>query len=57
MVEAAGGEASLTSLVRFLLIVAVLAGLCYAGLMALVLLVEPQQREIVVTVPSNRIGK
>ncbi|WP_342360232.1 histidine kinase [Terrarubrum flagellatum] len=48
---------ALTSLVRFLLIVAILAGLGYAGLVALVYLVEPQQREIVVTVPANRIGK
>lgn len=47
----------MTNLVRFILIVAVLAGLIYAGLVALPLLVEPQQREIIITVPSDRIGK
>ena len=47
----------MTSLVRFIVIVAALAGLTYAGLLALVLLVEPQQREITVVVPPSRIGK
>lgn len=47
----------MTSLVRFILIVAILAGAVYGALLALPLVVEPQQREITVSVPSNRIGK
>lgn len=47
----------MTSLVRFIVIVAALAGLVYGGLVALVLLVEPQQREMTVAVPPGKIGK
>lgn len=47
----------MTSLLRFLLTIIVMAGLAYAGMVALALFVEPQQREISVTVPANRLGK
>lgn len=47
----------MTSLVRFILIVGVLAGLAYGGLVALVMLVEPQPREITVAVPPSKIGR
>lgn len=47
----------MTSLLRFVLTLAVLAGIAYAGMVALALLVEPQQREITVTIPANRLGK
>jgi hypothetical protein len=42
------------SLFRFLAVVGILAGLVYAGLFALATMVEPQSREITVTVPQDR---
>jgi hypothetical protein len=45
------------SLIRFLAVVAVLAGLAFAGLWALANLVEPQPREMSVTIPQERIGR
>lgn len=47
----------MTSLLRFLLTIIVLAGLGYAGMVALALFVEPQQREMSVTVPAGKLGK
>lgn len=43
------------TLFRFLVIVAVLAGLGYAGLWALATFVEPQPREMTVTIPNSRL--
>lgn len=43
------------SLIRFLVFVLVLAGLAAAGVFALATLVEPQPREITVTVPASRL--
>ncbi len=40
---------------RFLIVVAVLAGLAFAGMFALATLVEPQPREMTVTIPSSRL--
>jgi hypothetical protein len=45
------------SLIRFLAAVAVLAALAITGLWALANLVEPQTREMSITVPPDRIGK
>jgi len=43
------------TVLRFLIIVAVLAGLVFAGMYALATLVEPQPREMTVTIPSSRL--
>ncbi|MFS8039292.1 hypothetical protein ACI7BZ_20420 [Xanthobacter sp. AM11] len=45
------------TLIRLLLVLAVLAGMGYAALWALATRVEPQEREITFTVPQERIGK
>ena len=45
------------TLFRFLLIVGILAALLYAGMIALVTYVEPQQREIIQQVNPSRLGK
>ena len=45
------------SLFRFLLIIAVLAGLGWGGMMALVAFVEPEQREMKQDLPASRFGK
>jgi hypothetical protein len=45
------------SLIRFLVVVAILAGLAYAGVWALAYLVDPTPREMTVTIPPDRIGK
>jgi len=45
------------SLIRFLTVVAILAGLAFAAVWSLANLVEPQPREMTVTIPQDRIGK
>lgn len=45
------------TLIRLLVSLAVLAGLIYAGLWWLANRVEPDTREITITVPADRIGK
>lgn len=45
------------SLFRFLLIVAVLAGLVWGGMQALVSFVEPQQRDMSQTLPATKFNK
>jgi hypothetical protein len=45
------------SLMRFLTIIAVLAGLGYAGMLALATMVDLKPREITVTVPQDRFVK
>ncbi|GGF75526.1 hypothetical protein GCM10007301_39310 [Azorhizobium oxalatiphilum] len=45
------------SLLRFLLVVAILAGLAYAGVFALATMVQPVQRETSFTVPNDRFAK
>jgi hypothetical protein len=47
----------LPSLIRFLVIVAILAGLIYGGRIALVTFVEPQPREMTQTLPANKLNK
>ncbi|MFD1746479.1 hypothetical protein ACFSE1_13485 [Rhizobium helianthi] len=44
------------TLFRFLFILAVIAGMIYGGLSALVLLVEPRERDITVRIPSERLN-
>lgn len=44
------------SLFRFLFVVGILAGLAYGGMFALATLVEPEQREMRVKIPANRIN-
>lgn len=43
------------TLFRFLLIIAVLAGLAFAAMFALATLVEPQPRDMTVTIPNSRL--
>jgi hypothetical protein len=43
------------TLFRFLVVVAILAGLGFAVVYALATLVEPEPREMTVTIPSNRL--
>ena len=43
------------TLFRFLTIVAVLGGLAFAAMYALATLVEPQPREMTVTIPATRL--
>ena len=45
------------SLIRFLVFVAILGGIAYAGLWSLANMVEPQTREMTVTIPPDRIGR
>jgi hypothetical protein len=45
------------SLLRFLLIVGLLAGSIYAGIYSLARFIEPQPREMVVTIPPDRFFK
>ncbi|CAA9343606.1 MAG: hypothetical protein AVDCRST_MAG90-2072 [uncultured Microvirga sp.] len=40
---------------RFFIVVAILAGIAFAGVFALATLVEPQPREMTVTIPSSRL--
>ncbi len=43
------------SLVRFLLVLAVLAGLGFAAIWALATFVEPKPREMTITIPKDRL--
>ena len=43
------------TLTRFLVIMLVLGGLVFAGMLALAYLVEPTSREMTVTIPANRL--
>jgi hypothetical protein len=51
------GERTMPSLLRFFAVVAILAGLVYAGMWSLANLVQPQPRDMSVTIPQDRIGK
>jgi hypothetical protein len=50
-------EAGMPTLFRFFIVVALICGLVYAGMVALVTYVHPEQREIVQTVPPWRLNK
>ena len=43
------------TLFRFLLVIAVLAGIVFAAMFALATLVEPEPREMSQTIPSTRL--
>jgi len=43
------------SLIRFLMVIALIAGVVYGGMLALVLLVEPTVEEMSVRVPNERL--
>lgn len=45
------------SFFRFLIVVGLLAGLVYGGVYSLARFVEPQPREMVVTIPYDRLIK
>ncbi|HTV33998.1 MAG TPA: histidine kinase [Methylocella sp.] len=45
------------SLIRFLVIIGLLAGLIYAAMVALVTFVEPQPREMIQIIPPARLNK
>jgi len=44
------------SLFRFLVLIAVLAGIGYGSMVALAVLVEPTPREMTVRIPSERMN-
>jgi hypothetical protein len=48
-------EAPLPTLLRFLAVIAILAGLGFAVMFALATFVEPEPRDMSVTVPFNRL--
>jgi hypothetical protein len=45
------------SLFRFLMVVAVIAGVVYAAIFALANLVDPKPREMTVTIPADKFLK
>jgi hypothetical protein len=45
------------SLFRFLVVIGVIGGLIYGGMLALAWTVEPKQREMTIKIPSKRINK
>jgi len=45
------------SLFRFLMAIGVVVGIVYAGMFALATMVEPQQRDMTVTIPPDRFVK
>jgi hypothetical protein len=49
-------EISVPTLFRFLFVIAIIAGLVYAAMFALATLVEPEPREMTITVPNNRLS-
>ncbi|KQQ34689.1 hypothetical protein ASG19_20540 [Rhizobium sp. Leaf306] len=49
-------EFSMPTLFRFLFVLAVIAGIIYGSMVALVFLVEPRERDVTVRVPSERLN-
>jgi len=45
------------SLMRFLIVIGIIFGICYAVIYALATFVEPKPREITVTVPPDKFVK
>lgn len=52
-----GVETPVPSLIRFLLVIAILVGLVWGAMVALVSFVEPQPREMIQTIPPNRLNR
>jgi len=44
------------TLFRFLAVLAVIAGIIYGGMVALVTFVEPQPRDVTIRIPSERVN-
>lgn len=44
------------TLFRFLFVCATIAGMIYGAMIALVVFVEPREREVVVRIPSERVN-
>ncbi|MGK6313211.1 hypothetical protein QTA58_11520 [Neorhizobium sp. CSC1952] len=44
------------TLFRFLFVLAVIAGIVYGSMVALVVLVEPRERDVTVRIPSERLN-
>ncbi|WP_421856718.1 histidine kinase [Oricola sp.] len=44
------------SLIRFIVFMGILAGIAYGGMWALVLYVDPVEREMTVRIPADRIN-
>jgi hypothetical protein len=55
-ISSGGFATTVPTLFRFIVILAVLAGLGYAAMWALATFVEPQPREITTTVPPSRLA-
>jgi hypothetical protein len=55
--RAATYRTAMPTLFRFLAAVAIVVGTIYGGMLALTLLVQPQSREITVTIPQDRFSK
>jgi hypothetical protein len=51
------GFALMPSLLRFLTVIAIIAGLGYAAIFALATFVDPKPRDITVTIPQDRFVK
>jgi len=45
------------SLVKFLLVIGVIAGVVYGGLWALAHMIDPKPREMTITIPQDRLAK
>jgi hypothetical protein len=43
------------TLLKLLVVLALIAGVIYGGMLALIIMVEPDQREMTVRVPSERL--
>lgn len=50
-------EAAMPSLFKFLAMLGILGGLGFAGMMAVVMFVEPQPREMSIAIPPSKLGK
>jgi hypothetical protein len=54
-ISRAGGPGSVPTLFRFLAVIAVIAGLVFGGMIALVTFVKPTPRDMVEIVPPDRL--
>lgn len=44
------------SLIRFIVFCAIVAGIAYGAMFALVVYVEPEPREVLIKVPNNKLN-
>ena len=54
--EASARSARMPTLFRFLVILATLAGLVYAGMLALATFVQPVERDVTIRLPAERVN-